>query len=116
VGAVSDAPTRRKIHVCLEKNLLSWVAYWQAHYINNRTMEVFRGLGGLAQSVEQQSPPLELWRKFVYCESLTGQLLGSVDHFEVTHVVLTCQQLGLNGLTNKCSAHKHTDMRYKNCG
>lgn len=55
----------------------------QAHYINNRTMEVFRGMGGLAGAVKDRSPPLALWRKFVYCESLTGPILGSVDHFEV---------------------------------
>lgn len=56
----------------------------QAHYINNRTMEVFRGIGGLAAAVKDRSPPLALWRNFVYCESLTGQTLGSVDHFEVS--------------------------------
>lgn len=56
----------------------------QAHYINNRTMEVFRGIDGLAAAVKARSPPLALWRKFVYCDSLTGPLLGSVDHFEVS--------------------------------
>lgn len=53
-------------------------------------MEVFRGLGGLAESVKQQSPPLELWRKFVYCESLTGHILGSVDHFKVALPLTLC--------------------------
>ncbi len=56
----------------------------QAHYINNRTMEVFRGIDGLAAAVKARSPPLALWRKFVYCDSLTGPLLGSVDHFQVS--------------------------------
>lgn len=47
-------------------------------------MEVFRGMGGgLAAEVARQSPPLEHWRSFVYCESATGALLGSVDHFPV---------------------------------
>lgn len=47
-------------------------------------MEVFRGLGGgLAAEIARQSPPLEHWRSFVYCESVTGALLGSVDHFPV---------------------------------
>ena len=55
----------------------------QAHYINNRTMEVFRSIDGLADEVKALSPPLALWRKFVYCDSLTGALFGSVDHFEV---------------------------------
>lgn len=100
----------------------------QAHYINNRTMEVrtvtsstntpqqrgwlvslatscpfaehnvhtskpataiklvavqvFRGLGDLCSRVKARSPPLEQWRRFIYCESMaSGQLLGQVDHF-----------------------------------
>ena len=47
-------------------------------------MEVFRSLGGdLAAQIVQRSPPLDHWRSFVYCESVTGRLLGSVDHFPV---------------------------------
>jgi hypothetical protein len=47
-------------------------------------MEVFRSLGGdLAAQLVQRSPPLDHWRSFVYCESVTGRLLGSVDHFPV---------------------------------
>ncbi|KAF6263709.1 FAD binding domain-containing protein [Scenedesmus sp. NREL 46B-D3] len=54
----------------------------QAHYINNRTMEVFRGLPGLADQVAACSPPLEQWRRFVYCEAMAaGLLLGEVNHF-----------------------------------
>ena len=56
----------------------------QAHFINNRSMEVFRPLDGLAAEVAAQSPPLAEWRKFVYCESLTGRIFGEVDHFQVT--------------------------------
>ena len=55
----------------------------QAHFINNRTMEVFRPLDGLAAAIANSSPPLEQWRKFVYCESLTGRVFGEVDHFKV---------------------------------
>ena len=61
----------------------------QAHFINNRTMEIFRHIQGmpgrrsLAASVAASSPPLEEWRKFVYCESATGSILGEVDHFKV---------------------------------
>lgn len=54
----------------------------QAHFINNRSMEVFRPLDGLAAEVAAQSPPLAEWRKFVYCESLTGRIFGEVDHFQ----------------------------------
>ncbi len=61
----------------------------QAHYINHRSMEVFRSMGGdLAAQVVRRSPPLDQWRSFVYCESVTGRLLGSVDHFPVSRVTL----------------------------
>ena len=39
--------------------------------------------GGLAEEVKAQSPPLEQWRRFEYCESLAGESFGSVDHFKV---------------------------------
>ena len=61
----------------------------QAHFINNRTMEIFRHIQGmpdgrsLAASVAASSPPLKEWRKFIYCESATGSILGEVDHFKV---------------------------------
>lgn len=54
----------------------------QAHFINNRSMEIFRPLDGLAAEVAAHSPPLAEWRKFVYCESLTGRIFGEVDHFQ----------------------------------
>lgn len=55
----------------------------QAHFINNRSMEVFRPLDGLADEIAARSPPLAEWRKFIYCESLTGRMFGQVDHFPV---------------------------------
>ena len=55
----------------------------QAHFINNRSMEVFRPLDGLADEIAARSPPLAEWRKFIYCESLTGRMFGQVDHFQV---------------------------------
>jgi 2-polyprenyl-6-methoxyphenol hydroxylase-like FAD-dependent oxidoreductase len=54
----------------------------QAHYINHRTMEIFRGLDGLAEEVEAMMPPLSQWRQFIYCTYLLGDVLGSVDHFK----------------------------------
>lgn len=54
----------------------------QAHFINNRSMEVFRKLGGLSEEIERLQPPVDLWRKFIYCTSLTGPILGSVDHMQ----------------------------------
>ncbi|KAL1113282.1 hypothetical protein V6Z11_D02G180300 [Gossypium hirsutum] len=63
----------------LEKNK-GFSKHPQAHFINNRTMEVFRKLDGLAEEIQRSQPPLDLWRKFIYCTSLTGSILGSVDH------------------------------------
>jgi hypothetical protein len=61
----------------------------QAHYINNRTMEVFRQMSGLnghaslAAAVAERCPPLHEWRKFIYCESVVGNIFGEMDHFKV---------------------------------
>ncbi|CAN0929260.1 Putative polyketide hydroxylase [Linum grandiflorum] len=54
----------------------------QAHFINNRSMEIFRKLDGLAEDIEKSQPVVDLWRKFIYCTSLTGRILGSVDHMK----------------------------------
>ncbi|XP_059657739.1 uncharacterized protein LOC132304189 isoform X2 [Cornus florida] len=54
----------------------------QAHFINNRSMEVFRKLDGLAEEIQKSQPPVDLWRKFIYCTSLSGSILGSVDHMQ----------------------------------
>ncbi|KAL5551003.1 hypothetical protein UlMin_001179 [Ulmus minor] len=54
----------------------------QAHFINNRSMEIFRKLDGLAEEIQRYQPPVELWRKFIYCTSLSGSILGSVDHMQ----------------------------------
>eukprot|EP00890_Picochlorum_soloecismus_P004719 jgi/Picsp_1/5248/NSC_02610-R1_protein len=55
----------------------------KAHLINHRTMEIFRGMAGLAADIVEAMPALDQWRNFVYCTDLTsrGSLLGSVDHF-----------------------------------
>ena len=66
-------------------------------------MEVFRPLDGLATAVADASPPLDQWRKFVYCESLTGRVFGEVDHFKVRQCIMmlsinTATALGNMGL------------------
>ena len=58
--------------------------------MNNRSMEVFRPLDGLAVEVAACSPRLAEWRKFVYCESLTGRVFGEVDHFQVGLPLWSC--------------------------
>ncbi|KAL3501049.1 hypothetical protein ACH5RR_035498 [Cinchona calisaya] len=65
----------------LEKNT-TFSRHPQAHFINNRSMEVFRKLDGLADEILSSQPPVDFWRKFIYCTSLTGQILGSVDHMQ----------------------------------
>lgn len=44
--------------------------------------QVFCKLDGLAGEILRHQPPVDLWRKFIYCTSLTGQVLGSVDHMQ----------------------------------
>ncbi|KNA16154.1 hypothetical protein SOVF_091900 [Spinacia oleracea] len=65
----------------LEKSM-SFSTHPQAHFINNRSMEVFRKLDCLAEEIQQFQPPVDLWRKFIYCTSLSGSILGSVDHMQ----------------------------------
>uniref|UniRef100_A0A7N0ZZ29 FAD-binding domain-containing protein n=1 Tax=Kalanchoe fedtschenkoi TaxID=63787 RepID=A0A7N0ZZ29_KALFE len=54
----------------------------QAHFINNRSMEVFHRLNGLAKEIQRKQPPVDQWRKFIYCASLTGPIFGAVDHMQ----------------------------------
>lgn len=54
----------------------------QAHFINMRTMEIFRQLGRVEERVLEQSPPLQEWRHFRYCESVLGLAFGKIDHFD----------------------------------
>ncbi len=35
----------------------------------------------LAAEVVANTPPLDEWRKFIYCHSMLGEALGEVDHF-----------------------------------
>ncbi|XP_060184427.1 uncharacterized protein LOC132614085 isoform X1 [Lycium barbarum] len=65
----------------LEKNEV-FSTHPQAHFINNRSMEVFRKLDGLGDEILRSQPPVEFWRKFIYCTSLTGPILGAVDHMQ----------------------------------
>ena len=75
--------------------LIGVVFCWlQAHFINNRTMEIFRDMRAgkdidatLASQVAEASPPLSEWRKFIYCETVTGRVFGEVDHFKAGYTV-----------------------------
>lgn len=65
----------------IEKNT-AFSRHPQAHFVNNRSMEIFRKLDGLAGDIQKLQPSLDLWRKFIYCTSLSGSVLGSVDHMK----------------------------------
>ncbi|ORM42051.1 putative polyketide hydroxylase [Babesia sp. Xinjiang] len=57
----------------------------RAHYVSNRTMEVWRQLGHLDKAIECITEPLGYWRYFKYCRHLTDphvNLYGTVDHFK----------------------------------
>ena len=34
----------------------------------------------LAAEIEAKQPPVDQWRRFVYCTTLNGPVLGTVDH------------------------------------
>ena len=54
----------------------------RAYLLNIGLFQLFRKMDGLAEDIEKLQPPLDHWRKFIYCTSLTGTILGSVDHFK----------------------------------
>jgi 2-polyprenyl-6-methoxyphenol hydroxylase-like FAD-dependent oxidoreductase len=83
------------VHHLLVEQLAEPDNHPQAHFINCRSMEVLRELDGLDEIVRAKSPPLDDWRRFVYCTGLAdlpaldqagshtaGSLLGVVDHFD----------------------------------
>ncbi len=56
----------------------------QAHFINCRSMEIFRELDDLSQGIYAQSAPTDEWRRFVYCTGLAD--LPALQHIESTSV------------------------------
>ena len=78
------------VHCVLLDRRPAATSHPQAHFINMRSMEIFRGLqdGLLDQPLSQtiaaaQPSKIEDWGRFVYCESVTGrdEPLAIVDHF-----------------------------------
>ncbi|CAM6105238.1 unnamed protein product [Calypogeia fissa] len=59
----------------------------QSHFVNNRTMEIFRKMEGLESEIKHWQPPLDQWRMFVYSTTLSGPLLGTVDHYQARDAV-----------------------------
>lgn len=54
----------------------------KAHFINHRTMEILRPFRQLVNEVQTRTPPLEEWKRFIYCETLTNGIFAKVDHFK----------------------------------
>ncbi|KAG9144610.1 hypothetical protein Leryth_010822 [Lithospermum erythrorhizon] len=51
----------------------------QAHVVNYRTMEVFRKMDNFAADILKSQPPIDQWKNFIYCTSITGRVIGIVD-------------------------------------
>lgn len=51
-------------------------------FLIDYSFQIFRKLNGLADEILRHEPPVDWWRKFIYCTSLTGSILGSVDHMQ----------------------------------
>ncbi|KAJ7535971.1 hypothetical protein O6H91_12G052100 [Diphasiastrum complanatum] len=74
--------TKLGVRTILLEKKLKLTDHPQAHFLNNRTMEIFRRINGLGHEIEDQQPPMEHWRRFVYCTTLAGPILGLVDHLQ----------------------------------
>ncbi|CAM9420896.1 unnamed protein product, partial [Discosporangium mesarthrocarpum] len=54
----------------------------QAHFINLRTMEIFRhAFNGIDRVVHQITPPRKEWRDFIICTEVLGRQLARIDNF-----------------------------------
>ncbi|KAM4109553.1 hypothetical protein ACB094_03G127300 [Castanea mollissima] len=84
---VSNVQFWRKARVFLNihRHTSSTIEQWRLIIIHERQNSfglVFRKIDGLAEEIQRSQPPVELWRKFIYCTSLSGSILGSVDHMQ----------------------------------
>ncbi|EKX73466.1 conserved hypothetical protein [Theileria equi strain WA] len=71
----------------VEKNIAPR-SHPRAHYLSNRSMEVWRQLGHLDKALECIVEPLEYWRYFKYCRHIIDperNLYGVQDHFAGHH-------------------------------
>nr|PVC49911.1 mono-oxygenase [Theileria orientalis] len=56
----------------------------RAHYLSNRSMEIWRQLGHFDKALESAAEPLEYWRYFKYCRHIIdphANLYAVKDHF-----------------------------------
>ncbi|MGW8187757.1 MAG: FAD-dependent monooxygenase, partial [Desulfobacterales bacterium] len=86
--------SRFHVHHLVVEQRLGPSEHPQAHFVSCRSMEIFRELNGLENDIRHLSAPLDEWRRYVYCTSMTdlpgtsdggvsrsNSLLGAVDHF-----------------------------------
>ena len=52
-----------------------------AHYLHSRTLEIMRDIG-LDSKIYESAPPLDHWRKHIYCYKLTEKIYQQHDHFK----------------------------------
>ena len=86
--------SRYHVHHLVIEQRLEPSDHPQAHFISCRSMEIFRELNGLEKEIRRLSAPLDEWRRYVYCTTMTAlpgeaeggdprsnSLLGTIDHF-----------------------------------
>ena len=86
----------------------------QAHFINNRSREIFRGMRGLDAAVTKAQPPLADWRHFIYATRMLGGVeLGRVDHFRENSGEGVCQRSVSPTSVAHLSQHKLEPMLFQ---
>ena len=69
-------------HTLVEKRLTP-TTHPQAHFINNRTMEILRDWSpNVFNNILKTVPPSNNWRDFAYCYNMTGHTFARTDHFD----------------------------------
>eukprot|EP00916_Digyalum_oweni_P024354 GHVL01040258.1.p1 GENE.GHVL01040258.1~~GHVL01040258.1.p1 ORF type:complete len:554 (+),score=97.21 GHVL01040258.1:85-1746(+) len=90
VGIIGGGPVGKTLSILLEKMKIPSLVierndmdqiHPQAHYISNRTMEIFRQCSNLDKKILKKTAPIKNWRKFIYCTSLSEEPIGVRDHF-----------------------------------
>ena len=64
--------SRFHVHHWVIEQRLEPTEHPQAHFISCRSMEIFRELNGLEKEVRRLSAPLDDWRHYVYCTTMTA--------------------------------------------
>ena len=81
---LSNLLTQYEVPHCLIERRLEPTHHPQAHFINNRSMEIiYSHFPSLFNSVINSMPQPKFWKEFVYCYSLIDKApFARVDHFK----------------------------------